>query len=116
MTATAGINYIDNLIGKTIVARASANKLGQVHDLIADPVKGELAGLAVKMADDSLRLVDVREIYSFGPDAVMIDSDEAAVPISGMTITVEAVYESGVLKPLEPLDDLKEHERVRITV
>ena len=33
-----------------------------------------------------------------------------------MTITVEAVYESGVLKPLEPLDDLKEHERVRITV
>jgi predicted DNA-binding antitoxin AbrB/MazE fold protein len=33
-----------------------------------------------------------------------------------MTITVEAVYESGVLKPLEPLDALKEHERVRITV
>jgi predicted DNA-binding antitoxin AbrB/MazE fold protein len=33
-----------------------------------------------------------------------------------MTITIEAVYESGVLKPLEPLDDLKEHERVRITV
>ena len=33
-----------------------------------------------------------------------------------MTITVEAVYESGVLRPLEPLDDLKEHERVRITV
>jgi predicted DNA-binding antitoxin AbrB/MazE fold protein len=33
-----------------------------------------------------------------------------------MNITVEAVYESGVLKPLEPLDELKEHERVRITV
>ena len=33
-----------------------------------------------------------------------------------MTIAVEAVYESGVLKPLEPLDDLKEHERVRITM
>ncbi|MDQ3256351.1 MAG: antitoxin family protein, partial [Acidobacteriota bacterium] len=27
-----------------------------------------------------------------------------------MNITVEAIYESGVLKPLEPLDALKEHE------
>jgi len=33
-----------------------------------------------------------------------------------MTITVEAIYESGVLKPLSPLPYLKEHERVRITV
>jgi predicted DNA-binding antitoxin AbrB/MazE fold protein len=34
----------------------------------------------------------------------------------GMGITVEAIYESGVLKPLKPLDALQEHERVRITV
>ena len=33
-----------------------------------------------------------------------------------MTITIEAIYESGVLKPLSPLPQLKEHERVRITV
>ncbi len=33
-----------------------------------------------------------------------------------MGITIEAIYESGVLKPLKPLDALKEHERVRITV
>jgi predicted DNA-binding antitoxin AbrB/MazE fold protein len=32
-----------------------------------------------------------------------------------MTITVEAVYENGVLKPAQPLP-LKEHERVRVTV
>ncbi len=32
-----------------------------------------------------------------------------------MAITVEAVYENGVLKPTEPLP-LKEHERVRVTV
>jgi predicted DNA-binding antitoxin AbrB/MazE fold protein len=29
---------------------------------------------------------------------------------------VEAIYESGVLKPLKTLDTLQEHERVRITV
>lgn len=33
-----------------------------------------------------------------------------------MSITIEAIYESGVLKPLSPLSNLKEHERVRITV
>jgi predicted DNA-binding antitoxin AbrB/MazE fold protein len=32
-----------------------------------------------------------------------------------MPITIEAVYESGVLKPVQPLP-LKEHERVRVTV
>jgi len=32
-----------------------------------------------------------------------------------MSITVEAVYENGVLKPSEPLP-LKEHERVSVTV
>jgi predicted DNA-binding antitoxin AbrB/MazE fold protein len=32
-----------------------------------------------------------------------------------MTLTAEAVYEGGVLKPAQPLP-LQEHERVRITV
>jgi predicted DNA-binding antitoxin AbrB/MazE fold protein len=32
-----------------------------------------------------------------------------------MPLTVEAIYENGVLKPKEPLP-LKEHEKVRITV
>ena len=33
-----------------------------------------------------------------------------------MNITIEAIYEAGVLKPLSPLPQLKEHERVRVTV
>ncbi len=33
-----------------------------------------------------------------------------------MSITVEAIYESGVLKPLAPLPSIREHERVLITV
>jgi predicted DNA-binding antitoxin AbrB/MazE fold protein len=32
-----------------------------------------------------------------------------------MTLTVEAVYENGVLKPLEPLP-LNERERVQVTI
>ncbi len=33
-----------------------------------------------------------------------------------MSITIEAIYEAGVLKPLQPLDNLKERERVRVIV
>jgi predicted DNA-binding antitoxin AbrB/MazE fold protein len=32
-----------------------------------------------------------------------------------MALTIEAVYENGVLKPTQPLP-MKEHEKVRITV
>ena len=80
MASTEGVTSIDTLIGKTALSRATANKLGRIHDLIVDPVKGELKGIAVKWADESLRLIDCREIYSFGPDAVMVNSDESAVP------------------------------------
>jgi predicted DNA-binding antitoxin AbrB/MazE fold protein len=33
-----------------------------------------------------------------------------------MSITVDAIYEAGVLKPLTPLSELPEHTKVRITV
>ena len=33
-----------------------------------------------------------------------------------MNITVEAVYEAGVFKPLTPIENLKEHEKVRLVV
>jgi predicted DNA-binding antitoxin AbrB/MazE fold protein len=33
-----------------------------------------------------------------------------------MSITIEAIYEAGILKPLAPLPDLPEHTKVRITV
>lgn len=33
-----------------------------------------------------------------------------------MTQTIEAIYEDGVLRPLTPLKNLKEHSKVRVTV
>jgi predicted DNA-binding antitoxin AbrB/MazE fold protein len=33
-----------------------------------------------------------------------------------MRVTIEAIYESGILKPLAPLPDLPEHTTVRITL
>ncbi len=33
-----------------------------------------------------------------------------------MSISIDAIYEAGVLKPLSPLPNLKEREKVRITL
>lgn len=33
-----------------------------------------------------------------------------------MGMTIEAIYEAGILKPLAPLPDLPEHTKVRLTV
>src|SRR5262249_32141214 len=35
--------------------------------------------------------------------------------VAAMSLTVEAVYENGVLKPVQPLP-LQEHERIRVTI
>jgi uncharacterized protein YrrD len=81
MALVDGIHTVDTLIGRSALSRTTANKLGQTHDLLVDPVKGELAGLSLRMPDGSLRLVAYPEIYSFGQDAIMINSDESAVPV-----------------------------------
>jgi predicted DNA-binding antitoxin AbrB/MazE fold protein len=33
-----------------------------------------------------------------------------------MSISIEAIYESGVLKPLSPIPGLQEHEKVKLIV
>lgn len=81
MTTASNIHPVDTLIGRAVLSRTTANKIGQLHDLIVDAAKGELSGLVVHMPDESLRCVEYNEIYSFGPDAVMVNSDESAVPV-----------------------------------
>jgi uncharacterized protein YrrD len=79
MALTCNINSIEILIGRTVLSRLTANLIGRVHDLIIDVAKGELAGISVRLPDESLRFVESQEIFSFGPDAVMIKADESAV-------------------------------------
>jgi len=82
--ATAGdIHSVDSLIGRTILSRATGNKLGRVHDLIVDPLEGLLLGIAAKTEKEELWVVEQGEIFSFGPDAVMVDADDSLSPGEG---------------------------------
>src|SRR5215210_7482778 len=80
MAETVNVNSVDTLVGRAVLSRASANKLGEIHDLIVEPVKGAFAGIAVKTVDGKLHYAEASEIYSIGPDAVMVNSDNSAIP------------------------------------
>jgi uncharacterized protein YrrD len=88
MANTSNINSIETLIGRTVLARSTANKVGQLHDLIIVVARGELAGISVQIPDESLRLVEGRDIHSFGPDALMIAADESAVAVQDSTLKI----------------------------
>lgn len=80
MAEAVNVYPVDTFVGRNVLSRATANKQGQVHDLIVSPVEDTLAGVAVKMVDSSLRYVESGEIYSIGPDAVMVNNDSSALP------------------------------------
>lgn len=86
MTAITNTHPIDVLIGKTVLSRSTGNKAGHAHDLVIDPLSGELIGLAALLPDAGVRLIVMDEIHSFGPDAVMINKDESAVPLEHSSI------------------------------
>ena len=68
---------VDELLGKSIISRSTGNKLGHVQDLIIDPVEGVVLGLAARTPDERTYVIDRGEVYSYGPDAVMVNSDES---------------------------------------
>ncbi len=73
---------INTLIGKTILSRSTGNKLGQVQDLFVDPIKGLLLGLTIQMSNSGVGGIAYNEIYSFGQDAVMVNTDESVQPLA----------------------------------
>jgi len=74
------IQNIDKLLGRPVLSLATAEKLGEVHDLIVDPQTGQLAGLSVKRTDESYVMIDRQDIHSIGPHAVMSNHDKSLLP------------------------------------
>lgn len=83
MAVTDNIHPADTLFGMSVLSRVTGNKLGQVHDLILNPVRGVLLGLWVQSPDSGLRVLDYREVYSFGRDAVMAIGDDSLTASEG---------------------------------
>jgi uncharacterized protein YrrD len=73
------IEKLGNLIGRQVISVETANKVGRVNDLLADPVTGRFAGLAVEKLDEQIALVSFIDLHGIGPDAIMIEREECLV-------------------------------------
>lgn len=81
------IRDIDVLIGRPVLSIETANKLGQVDDLIVDPVTGRLAGLSISTLDGTGVLVDLKDIGHIGPDAVMVAGESSLLPPASSSVS-----------------------------
>src|SRR6185369_3201490 len=73
------IENIEKLIGRDVVSLETANTLGRVADLLADPLSGQLAGFSVQRLDQSYALVSVLDVQGIGPAAVMLEGEHSLV-------------------------------------
>jgi len=73
------VDNIEKLIGRPVVSLETANTLGRVADLLADPLSGQLAGFCVQRADQSYALVSILDVQGIGPAAVMLEGDYSLV-------------------------------------
>lgn len=85
-TRLDNVQNIERLIGRAIVSLETANKLGQVSDLLADPISGQLAGLSVQRLDESYALVSMIDVHDIGPDAIIVERDASLVPADNSPI------------------------------
>jgi uncharacterized protein YrrD len=72
---------IGTVIGMTILSRSTGNRLGTVGDLCIDPVNGLLLGLTIALGENGTALLTYDDIYSFGRDAIMAETDESVRPL-----------------------------------
>ena len=64
------VENIEKLIGRAVVSLETANTLGRVADLLADPLSGQLAGFSVQRVDQApdLGRLALSEIHRSAPN------------------------------------------------
>lgn len=80
------VQNIEKLIGRPIVSLETANKLGEVSDLLVNPIAGQLAGFSVQRLDESEALIGMLEVHDIGPDAIIVEQDDSLASTDDSTI------------------------------
>ena len=60
MAETGKVYPVDTFVGRAVLSRATAHKLGQLHDFIVNSVDGALAGISVAAPEDEWHLLPHR--------------------------------------------------------
>ncbi|MEO6334427.1 MAG: hypothetical protein ABIO91_05520 [Pyrinomonadaceae bacterium] len=81
MSDLKDVSPMSLLTGMTVVSLATGNELGKILDLFIDPINGVLLGVTLVLSDGRRAGLAQGEIYSFGKDAVMVQSEQSITPL-----------------------------------
>jgi len=80
------VQNIEQIIGRPVVSLETANKLGHIADLLADPLSGQLAGFSVHRVDESYALTSILDVHDIGPDAIIVERDQSLAPVDDSSL------------------------------
>jgi uncharacterized protein YrrD len=66
-----------NAHGRKVVSRATAEVLGELSHMVVDTSRRHVAAIVVNKGKKHAFLVDWEHVSGFGPDAVMVESEDA---------------------------------------
>src|SRR5687767_14638569 len=87
MSDLTDVSPISLFTGMTVLSLATGNKLGTIVDLFIDPINGVLLGVSLSLKDGGLAGLAQGDIYSFGRDAVMVQTDQCIAPLDTGVLT-----------------------------
>ena len=80
MSQVQDVVTVNSLIGRSVLALSTGNKLGAIRDVFVDPLNGVVAGLTLTGEDGSTTNLPYDRIHSFGHDAIMALADDSVEP------------------------------------
>jgi uncharacterized protein YrrD len=69
-----------NAHGRKVVSRATAEALGELSHIVVDTSRRHVAAVVVSRGKKHAFLVDWAHVSGFGPDAVMVESEDTLRP------------------------------------
>jgi uncharacterized protein YrrD len=86
-----------DLLGKKIIAIATGTEIGNVEDIIYDPLKNQIRGILVDKGGwfSEAQIILMTEVKSIGPDALMVENETAIKKASDIQGRVSNIAEEG---------------------
>ena len=86
MSELRDVLSVGDLSGMSVLSLATGNMLGQVRDILVDPISGVLLGVVVLSSEGEETALPLDEIYSVGRDAIMARNELSLGPVEDSKI------------------------------
>ncbi len=90
------LNVASHLKGRAVLKSDTGEKLGEVEDVIINPVAGEVLGIALRLPEGASAALAVQD-FIIGPDAVMVAAGKLNPTLDTSNILTGGVKASAII-------------------